>query len=310
MKTTGLARAFAVGVVAAFLAGPTAAETPGDSARRLVAEGERLGKAKEYELALERFLEAERLAASPTHDCWIAVAQTRLGRLTEAKLHLDRCAKRSESERVPLVPWFEKAQKELGRLVDGGAYARVHVRTDPERSVTLWVRGLDFELSTPAELVLPLGPHEITARAPGYVPEQLSFVLRTKDPYPVFLRMSREPPSVEAVQPPPGAPTPLALSQPKARSSTVTSLELSPDQRPASSPLPLVLLAGGGSSLVGAIVFHAIAASARARAQDPANDYDAEISALESGRAITLTLYAVSAVALGIGAALWFGGDE
>jgi hypothetical protein len=265
-----------------------------------VAEGVTLGKAGKYEIALGRFEEAARQFPSATHECYVALANLRIGRLTHARLHMD-----IGDERGDQVPaWCGRdLRKELDAQLEKRGFAPVTIKVEPDDAV---VAVGDLRMIGGRTLWLPPGPVTVSAGRAGYGDEQVQGRVPERESesdtvITVLLRYVTvepvKPLEPEPVERQPGAPV-------EAEGTPETKVEIAAAPPPG-RPLAGWILTGVGAAAVGVGVwFHVAAADTRSRADELATT-DPDFAALDSDfsrqRAFAIGGYAVGAVAIGVG---------
>ncbi|MCE9579201.1 MAG: hypothetical protein K8W52_39120 [Deltaproteobacteria bacterium] len=144
------------------LADGAAAQGAVASGAALIAEGEALGKAGKYEVALARFREAARAFPSATHDCYVALTYFRLGGLTAARLYLDSAHRRGDE-----VPgWCSgRLEDQLGAELARRGYVAVDIAVKPADAI---VSTGDVRVVGGRRTWLPPGPIAVTAERAGY----------------------------------------------------------------------------------------------------------------------------------------------
>ncbi len=259
--------------------------TPGaiEAGAVLVAEGTALGGQNRYEQALTRFLVAADRHPSATHDCLVALAYARIGRLTPARLWLDAAARRGDVR----PPWCASTLVDdvTAQLATRGFVAIEVVVTPADAEV--WI-GDDVHVRGGRTIWLPPGEVAVRAQRTGHQP------VERRDPVVAGARLVLDLPAIVATpdRPVRAAPPPSA----------------------SRSRLPWLVAGAGGAALIAGGVFHALAAGTRAdaNAESPASGSFATLDArFVQQRAVALSLYGAGAVGVGVG--LWLAtrsGDE
>ncbi len=172
MRTLVLIVAIVAGASAAAAAAPQPDDAPlteGAAAAgavaggaALIAEGEALGKAGKYEVALARFRAAAAAFPSATHDCYVALTYFRLGGLTAARLYLDSAGRRGDE-----VPgWCSgRLEDQLTAELARRGYVAVDIAVTPADAV---VSAGEVRVVGGRRTWLPPGPIAVTAERAGY----------------------------------------------------------------------------------------------------------------------------------------------
>lgn len=263
----------AVWLVLAMSASVASADTSADS---LVAEGEQLGKAGDFEGALAKFRQAETIEPRAVHDCWIALAQRRLRRWTSARFHLDRCKQRAGG--TAPVSWFRTVADEVQAGLDDGGFEPVEIATEPP-GATVVIREIAGERWTsPVTLYLSGETRTVSVSLNGYRTLTRTVSIPGQHEHEIELERGR-PISTEG-----------GGGSDRAAASAQSS---------ATGPWFLI----GTGAAAGAIggVFHYTGYRARTRATDKPDQYDEEVDRLRRDRAIALSLYGVGAATIGTG---------
>lgn len=200
----------------------------------LVDAGTVLGENNKYELALGKFLVAAAEHPSATHDCYVALAYVRIGRLTLARLWLDAAHHRGDA----LPVWCAgKISDELSRALETRGFVEVSVAVEPN-DAEVWIDEGHFRGGR--AVWLPPGTIEVRAEASGYVPhrEQVTAAAGAR----VAIQLSRAAPLVPDAK----------ITRPAPRASRTGAW---------------ISTLGGGALLAGGAVFHVLAV----RTRDEAN---------------------------------------
>ena len=255
------------------LASSALAETSEEKAAALVAEGEALGKAGQYDEALVRFREAESLHPRAAHDCYIAIALMRQKRLTYARWSLSRCKSRAAT--FPPVPWYEDALEELARAMPDHGLLTVTVVSggEPLADARVEVSSFgDLDIRPADTIWVPPGSYEVTVTHPvhGHHTRTVAVTARGETPVVFDLRVDR-----------PAATSPSRL------------------------PAYLTLGAAVATAAVGG-AFHIATIDPRKEADGAmvGPERDAHLATFKRNRAVAISLYGVSAALVGAGVVL------
>jgi hypothetical protein len=259
-----------------------ASASPADD---LVTEGQALARQGRIGDALAKFREADQLEPRAVHSCLLGLAYLRGGALGNAEISFATCHRRAGTETLP--PWVAKEEADLAQKLTSSELGTISLTVSPsitELAVPALLDGAWFPVTT--TLHIPAGSHRIAARQSDG--SEVSTVVEVK---------ARENSTTEL----PPAPTP-----PKTEPSSPARVEVSPPARP--SPLPKIVLAVGGASVVAGVLVHALAVRPAYNDLDRAmtgDEYDQKLPAYELRRNVTVALYGVGAVALITGALLY-----
>lgn len=260
-----------VAVAEPMLAPGKAAPDATTAGAALIEEGARLGEANKYELALTKFLPVATAHPSATHDCYVALAYLRIGRLTLARLWLDAAETRGDARPA----WCTGAiAKELAAALATRGFVEIHVAVEPaDAEVTL----ADAHFRGGRAVWLPPGELEVSADLARHRPARRTVVVAA------------------------GLEVALALA-PEVVSERPLEPRLPP--RPRSRTPAWIATIAGGAALVTGATFHVLAARTRGDANDlPMTS--AEFQTLDDRfgreRAIAIGGYVVGAAALGVG---------
>lgn len=272
MRALVVAMILTVRAAAAQVAAPIVDDRPAapgavDAGRALVEAGTLLGEDNKYELALGKFLLAAGEHPSATHDCFVALAYLRIGRLTLARLWIDASVRRGDERPI----WCAtKIADELSRALEMRGFVEVTFAVEPA-DAEVWVA--DSQFRGGRSVWSPPGPIEVRAEAAGYEPRRQSATAKA------------------------GARISLVLERP-------TPAPLAPSPRPRRSPAAWISLIGGGAALAGGAVFHVLAVRTRDEANGELQS-SARFGTLDDRfvrqRAIAIAGYAVGGAALAVG---------
>jgi tetratricopeptide (TPR) repeat protein len=233
----------------------------------LRAEGDALGKAGKYELALARFRAAAGQFPSATHDCYVALTYFRLGGLTAARAYLDSAHRRGDE-----VPgWCAgRLEDQLTAELARRAYLAVAVTVTPADAI---VAIGDLRVRGGRQVWLAPGPVTVTSARAGFDPQ-------------------RQDATIPATAPARGVAIALHLAR---------HVDAPVHHRPW---LAYGALAVGGALAAGGAVMHATALDTRAAAQQ-FYAKDPRFAPLDARfqlqRALALGGYAAGAVAIAAG---------
>ncbi len=281
------------------------ADTPASTASGVRAEGEALGKKGLFVDAIERFKKAEALEPAAENDCFVAISYARLKKWTQAKLFIERC--RSRTGGVPKLAWYGQAESLINNSLSKEGYATILLRSAPLGArVHLDGTPEDERFETPISLWLPAGSHAITVEKDDFASghAELLAVAQQRRTEEVVLQAlvveHKETP--ETVETPVTGETATTVETAALVEASPVEIESSEVTYPqASHTAAWLSFAAGASCLAGGMVAHGYASSSRSRAQDPANDYDAEIESFKRRRLITVSLYGAAGVLGGLG---------
>ncbi len=270
-----------------FLSGAGArADDPG----ALIAEGVRLGKEQRFDAALARFREAIHARATAEGHCFAATAYFRLGRLSQAHLHLARAEALG-----PTPAWCGgELRRVLQSALERARHVPVAFEVQPAGArVRLAAFEPDEALASPCVMWLPAGTHAYTIEAEGHGAHAGTVVVDGPGRVVRLALRAVERPAVASERPvvPPPAP---------ARSPTP------PPVAASSRPALWITAVSGGALLAAGVGMHLVARSTQdAAAHAPTRPvYDAEIASFRTQRAVTLGLYGAGAVLSGVAAYL------
>jgi len=303
--------AAALGVALAL--GPAfAAAGPDDEATRLHRLGYERGKAGDYAGAIAAFKAAYKLHAKPVLIRNIGLAYEHWGRLPQAELFLSRCDAHPPKRRAANFRTYSARTK---NKLTRGSFARIRITSKPT-GATVRVSGFapDETFTTPHTIWLAYGEHEVTLRKKGHRQrvEKLSVInSAARD---VVVHLEPAPPKPVAGPAEKHEP-PVRVTVPKQRPVT-EPLAVPPPPRPTrarSSRLPLYVTAAGALLLAGGVTTHVFAARARDAASSATptppgqtnTDYQRNLEAFRTRRAMTIGLYATGGAALAVGLYLY-----
>jgi hypothetical protein len=251
-----------------------------EAAAAVVAEGTALGEANKYELALGKFLVAAEAHPSATHDCLVALAYLRIGRLTLARLWLDAAGRRGD----PRPAWCAGTiAAELAAALEIRSFVAVTFTVEPD-DAEVWAGDAHFRGGR--EVWLPPGEVEVRAERDGREPVRTTVTAASELRVELVLEEARGT-TVRFDEPPPAAP-----------------------RRPRWTWAPVAV---GVAALATGGVFHALAYRTRDQAMGlPASspEFDALDREFLRERAIAIGGYAIGAVAISIGVWLVRGAAE
>jgi len=271
-----------------------------DSAKQLVAKGEKLAKDGRLTEAIDAFKQADRIERRASHACLIALAYTRRELWPQAEIFLALCHERATSG-DPLPAWVPLADKQLGERLANANVAAVHLRVVPaELAAKAQLAVSSFapdELFSPRTIHLAPGKHLITATA-GERTVQQAIEIEGKTPREIVL-------DFDAREPEP-APAPVP--------STSRVEPTPPPPPPAASPsrvVPWTLIALGGAIAAGGGAYHLfVFKPTRARLVDATDStpdpdqYDTYSKKFDTQRTVTIAMYGVGAAVLVTGIVL------
>jgi hypothetical protein len=253
------------------------ADTVGD----LEAKGEELAKDGRFTEAIDTFKQADRFVPRASHACLIALAYTRREAWSQAELFFALCHQRTRPG-DPLPDWLPKAEAQLAERLATANVALVDVKIEPANAhafltVSSFAPDEEFE---PRKVHLTLGTHLITVKADGWETAGQSVTITSRDETAVVIKLHRvgEHPA-----------------EPVARVSRV------------SSPVPWIVIGGGGAVGLVGVIFHVTQfRDAYNALNTAANDqvYKMKEGKYDTDRLITAGLYGVSAITIGIGVVL------
>jgi len=252
------------------------ADTVGD----LEAKGAQLAKDGRFTEAIEMFKQADRFVPHASHACLIALAYTRREAWSQAELFFALCHQRTRPG-DPVPDWLPLAEKQLAERLANANVGVVDVKVEPADAhafltVSSFAPDEEFE---PRKVHLTFGTHLITVKAEGWETAGQSVTITSRDERTVVIKLHR-----------PGEhpPTPKAT-------------------RTSSSPVPWIVIGGGGAVGLIGVVFHltAFRGSYDALQSAPnATEYKKRETRYDTDRLITAGLYGAGAVAIGIGVVL------
>jgi tetratricopeptide (TPR) repeat protein len=247
-----------------------------EQAREKYQRGAEAYKARRYQEAIDRFLEADRLASSPAFAFNVAVAYEDLGDRARA-LHWFRAYLR----RAPNAKDRADIERRISRL-QGELHAKgvqqVSVESVPE-GAKLTVDGRPVG-TTPWAGELAPGKHVAAAQLDGHREARQEFVLAPDQPMDVSLSLAPD------EQRPSTPADPVAVDRAQ------------PLEAPGVRPLTWISLGVGALGLGGALGFEL----ARSAAEDDANQAPTQLEALEAAETMG-DRRTISRVLLGVGAA-------
>lgn len=150
-------------------------EQPKTAADELVRDGARLGKAGDYEQAVDRFKRAEAMFSRAIHDCNIGLAYARWNKLGRAHAFLDRCRSRA----VEALPaWVDKRARAVMEELRNGSYAPVEILADHVgATIQVSTFAADEVFGAPRVVWLPFGEHVIVVSLSGYQPQRRTLTI-------------------------------------------------------------------------------------------------------------------------------------
>jgi hypothetical protein len=239
----------------------TARATP--AAEELSARGVELASSGRFTEAIEAFKAADRIEASPTHGCLIALAYTRRELWSQAEIFLARCHAPGGREQLP--EWVPELDKLIADRLAEVAVAEVHIAIVPagtpaQLSVSSFLPDETFASAT--TIHLSRGHHVITATAVGFEQEHYAIDVADTSPKQVVIRLYR------------------------------------PGTRPKPpSPLPRAMLIGGAATLGAGVVAYGVMGLGwlKLRERTTNNFGGAYETMYEYGRPVSLSLFAVGA---------------
>ncbi len=253
--------------------------------------------------AIELFKRSFALDPNPLAECNIGIAYKTLGQLDRAHLFLGNCIARMGAARPKALAPMRKLQSGVERDLRSQGYWPLDVRTKPGGALVTadsFAKGEQFR--APRLVWLKAGEHKLTAHHDGYkrttVPVSIS---ATRSRFPLVIELDKAPAKVtpnKDVDPPPVKTKPI-VDKPRP-----IEYDLKPAPRGVA---PLVTLSLGIAALAGGGIMHAIAFDKREdlKPMQAGSTRDAAVSTFENQRLAAIGLYAVGAIATGIGAYLY-----
>lgn len=162
------------------------------SAADLQTQGEDLAKQGRFSEAIESFKAADKLQASATHACLIALAYTRREAWPQAEVWLALCQVRATTA-DPLPDWAPAAQDQINQRLEAAQVAAVTIEVQPADAgakITASSFAPD-EQFTPRTIHLPFGMHTIAAAAPGYLDARLTVEVKDKTAQHVVIKLHK-----------------------------------------------------------------------------------------------------------------------
>jgi hypothetical protein len=264
---------------------------PADAARE---QGEQLAKAGRFSEAIAAFKDSNAKKPRATNFCLIGLAYTRIERWPQAEIMVDRC-KRNASAADPTPDWLPALEEELAKRLASVGVAPVTIVVEPataKAAVTVSSFAPD-EAFEPRTIHLPTGLQVITVTAPGFERTQTTVEVTGSAKQVVTVTLhapdgAKDSSAVVPRTPPPPAPT-------------------------TRSPVPIALMAVGGTLIAGGIVYHATAfrtaATNLADATDSTPDphlYDQWSHRFDVRRDWLIGLYAAGVITTGVGLYMHF----
>jgi hypothetical protein len=252
------------------------ADTVGD----LEAKGAQLAKDGRFTEAIETFKQADRFVPHASHACLIALAYTRREAWSQAELFFALCHQRTRPG-DPLPDWLPLAEKQLVERLATANVGLVDVKVEPadaHASLTVSSFAPDEEFE-PRKVHLTFGTHLITVKAEGWETAGQSVTITSRDERTVVIKLHR-----------PGE-HPVGV-----RGTTRES-----------SPVPWIVIGGGGAIGLVGVVFHATALRDSYNSlKNAPNDqlYHQREGKYDTDRLVTAGLYAAGAIGIGVGVVL------
>jgi hypothetical protein len=226
-------------------------------------EGVNAFREHRYADAVEAFLKADALAASPALSFNIARAFERLDNPSSAlRWYRDY---RRRSPQAANAAEVEARISELGSKLAERGVQQLSVLSTPEgASVMIDDRGVG---TTPVTLELPPGPHRLHVRLAGYADQQREFVLDPRTPQDIVLQLAPPPAAT------PSRPTESPVTEPRSTAAP----------RAPFGVAPWVVLGAGGVSFAAALSFELARRSAESEAEKASQrDYRVHYDAMRS----------------------------
>ncbi len=249
-----------------------------ESGEEMRARGEQLAKDGRFTEAIDAFKAAERIEPRARHACLIALAYTRRELWPQAEIWLEQCETRATPS-DPVPEWVPVAKQQLSERLATVNVAAVEIKVEPAgTAVRLAVSSFaPDELFDPRTIHLPPGRHVIIATAEGFNDAQKTIEVVDKSPQQVTITM-----------------LPVTTNK--------HGTPLHPLPPPSKVPL-VVMGAGGGGVLIGAILHATYYKNAHDKLADARSAGDEETSGpltdkWSRARAITISVYGVGAATL------------
>lgn len=295
-----ITRAFITyGIVAVFVASSVPARADdADDARAAATQAVEQAAAGNFDAAIELFRKARSLDDRPEYVCNIGTAYYRAGKYPEAHAYFSLCLGRKGTVSAGHIDVVQQAFTYIDQKLRQGDYAAVDVSVLPKGAL---VRP-DYlpegdELPGSRAFWFSFGKHSLAVSAPGHDPKTITF--EAKDRQQRLEVKLTETQISEPVEPnDPSAPV-------TGRPQIAKPSDAAPSRRPA-----WIALAAGGVLVVGGGVMHVVALNTKGELEGMTADErvtdPSTLDAFETQRAITIGLYAAGAVAVGVGAYLWW----
>ncbi len=254
------------------------ADGAADQARAVATRGTEAAASGDLRGAITLFKQARALDDRAEYLCNVGYAYQLLGELPRAHLFLSECLVRAAAMEATVADSFRGRLGDVEAALRAGGFAPVDVTVVP-RGAEVGASVFDDDETAPGPRILwlPPGRHTLTAAATGHQRRAVEIDVAGTERHAVSIELA-----------------PAIVEVPPRRNRT-----------PA-----LVALAGGGVAVAAGGVFHALALGTR---DDIAQNFPTEGSAREAREAtwkrqVTgMTIgYGVGAVALGVGAYLWW----
>ena len=276
------------------VAEPSAAER----AREVAIRGTQAAEAGDLAGAIARFKEARALDDRAEYLCNIGYAYQLAGELPRAHLFLSECLVRAAAMDPGVATAFRARLADVEGALRAGGFAPVDVTVSPRgAAVGSSAFAADETAPGPRLVWLPPGRHHITASAPGHAPGAIELDVTGSGRHAASIELA---PQRREATPPHVAPRP----DPEPRDPAVTAAP-GRDRTPA-----IAVLAGGGVAVAAGGVFHVLALRTR---DDIAAHHPFEGPERDAREATWRTQvtgmaigYGVGAVAIGVGAYLWW----
>ncbi|HSD89447.1 MAG TPA: carboxypeptidase-like regulatory domain-containing protein [Kofleriaceae bacterium] len=264
-----------------------------DEVDDLVAKGQELAKQSEYTQAIVAFKQADAKRPRAAHACMIGLAYMRREAWPQAELFLALCEKRAVPGDQP-PDWIDQAEQQLSAKLSAAQIPAVTILVSPGNiGARLTVSSFaPDEVFDPQMIHLAPGKHVIEVTAPGYHTEHQEITVQPGQPQTVTFELRREngaggtftSPSAPSKDSPPPAPS-------------------------GPSKVPWIVT-GAGAGLVGISIIYDVAvllpAQRRLDQAETGIAYDHLVGAWRLKRDLTVGMFAVGAIAAGVGVALHF----